>query len=138
MLKTNSKIVQQRIGAYIMSHFRPYDEDTDNPAYDFTNIGCVCQYIWNVFLRTTYSCENDYRFYNNNIYAAFEYWLGGLPGVIDPEYYYRTSAVDTLGDILEQTAEQRSKYYEFQSEQTLTYLIFNFLRKHVENPYGND
>lgn len=136
MLRTNSKIVQQRIQDYILAHFRPYDEDTDNPAYDYNNIGCVCQYIWDTFLHVTYSSPNERAFFNNNIYAAFEYWLSGLPGVLDPRYYYTSpTAVDTLGDILEQTAEQRNKYSEMDAEKCLTRLIFTCVRNHVDNPY---
>ncbi len=136
MLRTNSKIVQQRIQDYLVTHFLPFDEDIDNPAYDFTNIGCICQYCWNTFISTVYNSPNERAYFNNNTYLAFEYWLSGLPGIINPAYYYRSpSAVDTLGDILEQTPEQRNKYSEMQAEQCLTRLIFDFIRKHVENPY---
>lgn len=83
-----------------------------------------------------YNTTAERKWFKNNIQDAFAYWIGGLPGVLNPAYMYQESAVDTLGDILEQTTAERRKYSEQQSEQTMTYLIYNSVRRHVTNPYG--
>lgn len=136
MLKTNTKLVQQRIQDYVMQHFQPYEEDANNPAYNFNDYTCVCQYIWYKFITQAYNTTSERKWFKNNIQDAFAYWIGGLPSILNPAYMYQESAVDTLGDILEQTTAERRKYSEQQSEQTMTYLIYNSVRRHVTNPYG--
>ena len=136
MLRTNSKLAQQRIQDYVTYHFQPYDEDADNKAYNFDNYTCLCQYLWDKFIQQVYNSAEERRYFNHNIQEAFDYWIGGLPGILNPSYLYQESAIDILGDMLDQTITERNKYTKMDAQETLTYLIFKSVRSHVTNPYG--
>ena len=49
--------------------------------------------------------------------------------MIDTCYFYNRSAVDDLGEILEETDEEKAKYNERQAEDLLTWLIYRELLK---------
>jgi hypothetical protein len=57
----------------------------------------------------------------------FADWAAGLPSILDTCYYYNRSAVDDLGAILEETAEEKARYSEAQAETLLTSLIYREL-----------
>lgn len=63
---------------------------------------------------------------------AFECWCSGLPSVLDTCYYYNRSAVDDLGNILEQSEQERNKYTEQEAEKMLTRLIYREISKVVK------
>lgn len=63
---------------------------------------------------------------------AFECWCSGLPSVLDTCYYYNRSAVDDLGNILEQPKQERNKYSEREAEKILTRLIYREISKVVK------
>ena len=69
----------------------------------------------------------DIRYYHGSEIAAFVDWAQGLPSVLDTCYFYNRSAVDDLGDILEETQEERNKHTETDAEQCLTRLIYKVL-----------
>lgn len=50
-----------------------------------------------------------------------------MPSILDTCYYYNRSAVDDLGAILEETAEEKARYSEAQAETLLTSLIYREL-----------
>ena len=56
-------------------------------------------------------------------------WCAGLPSILDTCYYYNRSAIKDLGDILEQTEEERAKYTESDAERLLSILIYRELVK---------
>ena len=58
----------------------------------------------------------------------FEDYAAGLPlgGLFD---YYLHSAIDTLGDILEESEAEREKYSEEEAEKMLTRLIYREMIK---------
>ena len=58
-------------------------------------------------------------------------WCQGLPSVIDTCYYYNRSAVEDLGDILEETEEERNRYTEQDAERLLSCLIYREIRKEL-------
>ena len=64
-----------------------------------------------------------------NEYNIFKSWAQGLAlgGLFC--YYYNRSAVDDLGDILEETPEERAKYSEQDAEEMLTRLIYREMVK---------
>ena len=105
-MKTNNKKARENVRKYIIANFTPEDY-TDNPPQEFT--------------------EKDFRYYRNNELAAFADWCAGLCGVLDTCYFYNRSAVDDLGAILEETAEEKARYTEEQAENTLTFLIYREL-----------
>lgn len=61
----------------------------------------------------------------STLFDAFEYWCSGLPYLLNTaDYYCHNSAINILGDILEETEEERSRFSELEAEKELTYLIF--------------
>lgn len=131
MLKTNSKIVRDRIRAYILSaenveEFAP--EGTPRETFED-----IARAIYADFM-AYYNADNRNKYRPRNYQEAFEEWAAGLPAIIDTCYYYNVSAVNLLGDILEETAEERAKYDEAKAEKMLSYLIYSELYKAATKP----
>ena len=120
MLRTKKAI--GNIRAYIMDNFTP-ENYTNNPPKDFPG---VAAFILAVFRKEKMS---DLRYRNCNEFAAFTDWCQGLPSVLDTCYYYNRSAVDDLGAILEETAEEKARFTEPEAERRLTWLIYRELSK---------
>ena len=120
MLRTKKAI--GNIRAYIMDNFTP-ENYTDNPPKDFPG---AAAFILDTFRKEKMS---DLRYRNCNEFAAFEDWCQGLPAVLDTCYYYNRSAVDDLGRILEETAEEKARFSEPEAERRLTWLIYRELSK---------
>ena len=124
-LKTNSKKAMDNLKQYIMDNCDPEDYGVSVPS-DFAGVATL---ILDTFRKEKYSSKEDYRYYHNNERAAFEDWMQGLPSIFDPGYYYQGSAVEDLGNILEETDEEKEKYSEEQAENILTQLIYRELKK---------
>ena len=120
MLRTKKAI--GNIRAYIMDNFTP-ENYTDNPPKDFPE---VAAFILAVFRKEKMS---DFRYHNCNEFAAFTDWCQGLPAVLDTCYYYNRSAVADLGQILEETEEEKARFTEPEAERRLTWLIYRELSK---------
>lgn len=120
-LRTNTKKANENIRAYIMDNFTP-ENYTDNPPKDFPE---AAAFILGVFRAE----KQDLRYYHNNEFAAFRDWCAGLPCVLDTCYYYKRSAVDDLGAILEETAEEKARFTEAEAERRLTWLLYRELEK---------
>ena len=120
MLRTKKAI--GNIRAYIMDNFTP-ENYTDNPPKDFPE---VAAFILDIFRKEKMS---DFRYRNCNEFAAFTDWCQGLPSVLDTCYCYNRSAVDDLGAILEETAEEKARFTEAEAERRLTWLIYRELGK---------
>ena len=71
-------------------------------------------------------CRYDSRFKAGRLsrYDLFEDWCAGLPSILDTCYYYNRSAVDDMGNILEESDTEKAKYTEQQAEKRLTQLIY--------------
>lgn len=128
MLKTNSKKARENIQQYIINNFTP-ENYTDEKIEGFGNIAT---FIINTFRSEKYSCAADYKYYNNNEHLAFADWAAGLPSVLDTCYYYNRSAVEDLAVILEESAEEKSRYTEEGAENLLTMLIYNELKRGIK------
>ena len=124
MLKTNSKKTRENIRAYVMAHFNP-ENYTDTPPETWPEIA---RYILETFRHEKYCLIQDFQYYQHNERAAFADWCAGLPSLLDTCYYYNRSAVQDLGEILEQTEAERSKHKESDAERVLTYLIYHELK----------
>lgn len=75
-----------------------------------------------------YSAEYQSRKgYTNE--QVFIDWAQGLPSVLDTCYFYNRSAIDDLGEILEQSEREKAKYTEQEAEQLLTHLIYRELKR---------
>ena len=122
MLRPNTKKAIGNIRAYIMDNFTP-ENYTDNPPKDFPE---VAAFILDIFRKEKMS---DFRYRNCNEFAAFTDWCQGLPSVLDTCYCYNRSAVDDLGAILEETAEEKARFSEQEAERRLTWLIYRELSK---------
>lgn len=120
-LRTNTRKSIENVRAYIMDEFTP-EGYTDNPPEDFPE---VAAFILGVFRAE----KQDLRYYHNNEFAAFRDWCAGLPSVLDTCYYYNRSAVDDLGRILDETAEEKARFAEAEAERRLTGLLYRELKK---------
>lgn len=131
MLRTNSKKAIENIRAYIVKGF---DGTNYEPKFDYiekaiednkhgSNIdifSLVANAIYSTFV-DEYLYEYNRR---RNEQTVFVEWCAGLPSILDTCYYYNRSAVKDLGDILEETEEERNRYTEAQAEETLSRLIY--------------
>ena len=120
MLKTNSKKARENIRAYIIDHADGTNYGIDLPA----TFEGVARWIIGTFRAEYYSRPEDKRYFHNNEQAAFVSWTQGLPSALDCCFWYNRPAVDDLGNILEQTTEQRNKYSEDAAGEMLAYLIY--------------
>lgn len=141
MLRTNCKKAIENIRAYIVNNF---DGTNYEPKFDYiekaiednkhgANIdifSLVANAIYLTF-RTEYF-KGFPRATEASEGIIFKDWCQGLPSIIDTCYYYNRPAVDDLGDILEETAEERAKYTEADAERVLTYLIYREIKKAVK------
>lgn len=123
-LRTNTKKAFANIRAYIMDNFTP-EGYTENPPEDFPEVAA--------FILGTFRQERQhllsFDYYRNNEFAAFASWCQGLPSVMDTCYYYSRSAVDDLGRILEENAEEKARFTEEEAERRLTWLLYRELKK---------
>lgn len=120
MLRTKKS--NENIRAYIMGNFTP-ENYTNDPQKDFPE---VAAFILDTFRKEKMS---DSRYHDCNEFAAFADWCQGLPSVLDTCYYYNRSAVNDLGAILEETAEEKARFSEPEAERRLTWLIYRELSK---------
>ena len=129
MLRTNSKKATENLKKWTVEHF---DADGYNDFNgDENNFSDCAKYIYRVFLREKYEgAENYYR--NTSMQDIFADWCAGLPSVLDTaDYYYTRRAVDVLGEILEETEEERNRYTEAEAEKCMTYLLYRTIKKGV-------
>lgn len=118
MIRTNSKKARENIREYIRNKY-------DGESYNFpetTDFNTIAANILDVFH------EEKPRNKGNEQEIFMEY-CAGLPTILDTCYYYNRSAVDDLGEILEETDEEKAKYSEQDAEKLLTYLIYRELVK---------
>lgn len=120
MLKTNSKQARQNVQAYIMQGFTGENYSIETPE-TFKDTAAVIMKIFN----SEKPAEGAYSRMNEQ--ERFTDWAQGLPSILDTCYYCNRSAVDDLGAILEETAEEKARYSEQNAEQLLTALIYREL-----------
>lgn len=128
MLRTNSKKARENIKNYIIENFDP-ESYTDTPPTEWHEIAT---FIYNCFVSEKWNSTQDRRYYGGNEWKAFLDWASGLPSVLDTCYFYNRSAVEDLGNILEETEQERRRYEESTAENLLTMLIYNEIRKEIE------
>lgn len=133
MLKTNSKQAKENIRNYIMENFDGSNY-TETPPTEWHEIAV---FIYDCFRSEKWDCKEDYSYYRGNEWKAFLDWARGLPSVLDTCYFYNRSAVEDLGNILEQTIIERNRYEESEAENLLTMLIYNELTKEIRNHVKN-
>lgn len=117
MLRTNSKQAIKSLRKYIMEHVGDEELYTD----DFDEL------CYNILARAAKEIKINGN-WSELTYEDFERWCQGLPTTLDTTYYL-SGARDVLGDILEETEEERKKYSEWKAEQLFTSLIYRELNK---------
>lgn len=132
MLKTNTKKARENIKNYILKNFHP--EDYAGYPGEFTgdakNFEDVKKFIIDIFKKEYAQPRHEHEKKINYIPDAvlFTEWTQGLPCVLSCDYYIH-SAVDDLGDILEETVEERKRFDERDAEERLAYLIYRELSR---------
>lgn len=145
MLKSNSKKAIENIKEYVCNNVN-FNTETVNEKYYYVmelekrhengaNID-----MFSVYAHALYNIMYDEIIAGSKVTRSFQesfiYWCKGLPSCFDTGYYYNRSAVDDLGDILEQTAAQRHKYSESEAEEKLSLLIFREIYKVIRKAYS--
>lgn len=135
MLRTNSKAARENIKKYILDNFTPenyepnfwenVEKNRKNVAIPLDRFSVAAHFIYQCFYNE--KVKHDKR--NTSRVDLFLEWCSGLPSVLDTCYYYNRSAVGDLGNILEQTEEERSRFTEAEAEERLTYLIYREIAK---------
>lgn len=121
MLKTNTKKAKENIKNYIIKNYERGEDYTHHGInVDTTNWEEIRKNIKDIFYL---EYGRQIKLYKSE-YDAFNNWCRGLPSILDTCYYYNRSAIKDLGDILEETEEERNKYSEEQAEEKLTQLIY--------------
>lgn len=125
MLRTNTKKAKNNVKEYIKKIY--CGDSVDYSNHDFITDTDDFEKQKDMIRKIFYLEVGHFR--NNQIgrYNAFKEWCQGLPSIIDTCYYYNRSAIKDLGDILEETEEERNKFSEEQAEEKLTYLIYKEL-----------
>lgn len=133
MRKINSKEVRKIIKDYIIDRFDIdciwwIDKEEKEKKHTFEE---VANYIAKCFYGAKIErLDRQNRSYN--IQEEFYDWLQGLPSEFNSaHYYYNNKAVDVLGDILEQTKEERNNYNEQEAENQMSYMIFKELKSAI-------
>lgn len=137
MLRTNSKKAKENIHNYIVEYFCPenYAPDFDyiEKAEEDNKAGRRNVDIFSLVAHAIDKIFYDEAIRYNNMYKAgritrqqlFVDWCAGLPSILNTCYYYYTrNAIDDLGDILEETEEERARYTEEQAAEMLSKLIY--------------
>ena len=117
-LKTNSKKARENIQKYIMDNFNGENYRLKTPE----TFSETAEIILDIF-RREYS---DKRYSEKE---NFVNWAAGLPSILDTCYYYNRYAVDDIGEILEETETEKSRFAEMQAEELLSSLIYRELIK---------
>ena len=120
MLRTNSKKARENVRNYILKnvHFEGYDDAPAENA-DFPEIAKA---VIKIMLA-------EMRYQRGSKWQKFQSWAAGLPTVLDTCYHYNVSAVDLIGEWLEETETEKARYSEEAAEQTIDFMIFRELEK---------
>lgn len=124
MLRTNSKKAAENIRKYIMEDLEYLQERAEyrGMELDENNVDQVLAFAWSIFKEEKSGEINRYHFINE--YQVFKDWASGLALGNLFCYYYNRSAVEDLGNILEESAAEKAKYKEEDAEELLTRLIY--------------
>ena len=121
-MKSTRKEVKERIHSYIESRFDPtiYGREQE----EFTTFHDIAVFIFDTFAAEYRLNDPQTLRYYRTQENAFISWLQGLPSVLDPEYYYRGSAVDMVRRWLQESEEEAARFTEDQAEYYASRLIY--------------
>ena len=131
MIRTNSKEVRKAIQTLILAEA----VDVNNGYVPFEDLKTAAEAIKADVMRVM---SGDYRNRAHNLPGwserDFTEWVHCLPGLLDLPFIYRQpDAVEVLGDILQETPEERARYTETDADRLLCHLIFRELDKAANN-----
>ncbi len=130
MLRTNSKKACENIRDYIMTDSDYIKERANDCGTSLETKNDFLVFAWECFKEEkSFEIKRNYNFPS---FEIFRDWASGLAlgGLFC--YYYNRSAVDDLGEILEETESEKAKYTEQEAEEMLSRLIYREMRKAAE------
>lgn len=133
MRRTNSKEAMEAIKNAIIESYNNCEEYyTFDGGQMKTEYNGICADILNAFYIEKCKYDNRYNAGRISKQDLFMDWMQGLPSALDiADDIFLGSAVDWLGEILEQTEQEKAKYTDEQAEKTACYLIYRELTKHA-------
>ena len=133
MRRTNSKEAMEAIKNAIIESYNNCEEYyTYDGTEAKTEYNDICKDIMNVFFNEKCKYNNRYNAGRISKQDLFIDWMQGLPTAFDvADDIFLGSAVDWLGDILEQTDAEKARYTDEQAEKTACYLLYRELTKHA-------
>lgn len=133
MLRSNSKEVMNRIKKIIMDSYEAAEEYyTYDSGIMKAEYNDICKDIMNMFY--TEKMQFDCRYKAGRISKAdlFMDWMQGLPSALPVSCdIFLGSAVDFLGDLLDETDEEKARFTDEQAEKRAVYLLYRELEKHA-------
>lgn len=127
MRRTTTKEVKAIIKAFIMENYDGSGFDEGTPEAEAQTFEEKARVILADVKRV-----NGHEVRRNNAYTwqmAFCDWCAGLPNLLDTSIYYCGSAVDLLGEWLDETEEEKAKYTETQAETMIDSLLYREISK---------
>ena len=129
MLRTNSRAARENLQRYITESVGDYLQECaayDGKKIDLSSFHDVAAAIYETFCNEFKPGYYSRRGIPEN--ETFCNYAQGLPcgALFD---YYLHSAVKTLGDILQETDAERSRFTETDAENMLTILIYREIKK---------
>lgn len=130
MRRTTTKEVKAIIKAFVMENYDGSGFDEGTPEAEAQTFEEMARVILADVKRV-----NGYavgRKYNGRVYSwqmAFCDWCAGLPNLLDTSVYYCGSAVDLLGEWLDETEEEKVKYTETEAETMIDSLLYREISK---------
>lgn len=134
MLKSNAKKVRDALKKYIIECSRDEilehnnwvtEHPEDGKQYDPDDFESVATAILEDFVIRTKRTGGYPR--NITVQDLFREWAQGLTWDIFDYYYIHVDSIDILGDMLDQTFEERHRFTNEQADKKLTDLIFREL-----------
>lgn len=127
MLKINTRQARENIKNYIIDNldvtgYEKYSYYYQDGTIERDKFSMAREIIKDVFYNEMLKYNKMVLRYSH--YELFKEWCQGLPSALDTCYYYNRSAIKDLGDILEETEEERNRFTESQAGEKLTYLIY--------------
>lgn len=131
MLRTNSKEVMNRIKKVIMDSYEAAEEYyTFDGGTMKTEYNDICKDIMNMFYIEKLHLDNRYKAGRISKADLFMDWMQGLPSAFPVSNdIFLNSAIDFLGNILEETDEEKARYTEEQAEILACNLLYRELVK---------
>ena len=122
MLRTNSKKVREAVRAYIVKNTNGWEKDPET----FEEAAAIIKRAWD-----GYKYQGMRQEFKNNIVEAFKDFASCLPNNAF-DYIAEGDTLKLVGDMLEQTEQERAKYSDGEACDLLTSLICREISKAVE------